>query len=253
MIPNGPYQPIDSKASKGGAAEYQLFPKEYFSGADVRIYFGTELLDEITSLEFQLSEPVLPIYGYASYTVDAYARGSRLVNGSFSINFKESYYLYNILNQNEWDFKTGQNGPSSSLMTRNVADVVQIVQNINANAQFEELANKYQAAIWGESTDENMNEYIRNKPYDTNFYPNARQPNLHEGGFNISIVYGSAQKKSGNVYNNNELVSSTIKSINGVQLMGVTHQINGSGVAVQETYNFIASDIDYNPGVLYKK
>lgn len=253
MIPNGPYSPITSKSSKGGASEYQLFPKEYFSGSDIKIYFGNQLIDEITSLEFQLSEPVLPIYGYASYTPDAWARGSRIINGSFSINFKEAYYLYNMMNLNEYAFKTETMKVSSKIMSSNILDVSEITQNINSKAQFEELANKYQAAIWGEGTDSNMATYISNKPYDTNFFPNQRQPNLHKNGFNIIIVYGTAQNNNNAVYNNNELVSSTIKVINGVQLMGATQQIKGDGIAIQETYSFLASDLDYNPGALYKK
>jgi hypothetical protein len=253
MIPNGPYSPIDGKSSKGGSTEYQLFPKEYFSGSDVKIYFGNQLVDEITSLEFQISEPVMPIYGYASYTPDAWARGSRIVNGSFSINFKEAYYLYSLMNASEYAFKTESMKISSAIMSNNINDVNEITKNINSSQQFEELANKYQAAIWGESLDTNMTTYIANKPYDTNFFPNDRQPNLHANGFNIVIVYGTAQKNPATIYNNNELVSSTIKVINGVQLMGATQQINGNGIAIQETYNFLASDIDYNPGVLYKK
>ena len=79
------------------SAEYQIFPEEYFSGADVSIYFGDVFVDDITSLSFVLTEMVQPIYGYASYVFDDVARGSRLVQGAFSIAFRESGYLYTIL------------------------------------------------------------------------------------------------------------------------------------------------------------
>ena len=78
-------------------AEYQYFPEEYFTGSDITIYFGDTWVDEITGLSFALHEPVKPLYGYASYSWDAVARGSRLVEGQFRIAFKEAGYLHVIL------------------------------------------------------------------------------------------------------------------------------------------------------------
>jgi hypothetical protein len=137
-------------------------------------------------------------------------------------------------------------------------DVIYMSKTMNSTNEFEKLANSYQAAIWGEETTDAMKEYIANRPYDTYFYPNGtsekpKQVSLHNHGFNIAIVYGSAQKTAGSVYNINESVPSTVKSINGVQLTGVTQTINGQGIAIQETYTFMASDLDYNVGELYKK
>ena len=77
--------------------EYQQFPEEFFSGADVVVYFGDVWLADITSLQFALMENVRPIYGYASYTWDAVKRGTRLIQGRFSIAFKEAGYLYRVL------------------------------------------------------------------------------------------------------------------------------------------------------------
>ena len=77
--------------------EYQYFPEDYFSGADVTLYFGDIFVDDITGLEFALQERVLPVYGYNSYTYDSVARGQRLVQGSFTIAFREAGYIYRIL------------------------------------------------------------------------------------------------------------------------------------------------------------
>lgn len=77
--------------------EYQYFPEDYFSGADVTIYFGDIFVDDITGLEFTLQERVLPVYGYNSYTYDSVARGQRLIQGSFTIAFREAGYIYQIL------------------------------------------------------------------------------------------------------------------------------------------------------------
>lgn len=77
--------------------EYQQFPEEFFSGADVVIYFGDVWLADITGLQFELAEHVRPVYGYASYTWDVVKRGVRLINGQFRIAFTEAGYLYRVL------------------------------------------------------------------------------------------------------------------------------------------------------------
>lgn len=77
--------------------EYQEFPEEFFSGTDCVIYFGDTYIDDITGLQFALAEKVRPIYGYASYTWDTLARGTRIISGSFKIAFRETGYLYKIM------------------------------------------------------------------------------------------------------------------------------------------------------------
>lgn len=91
--------PMGVQYNNPNTTEYQLFPEEYFSGSDVTFYFGDIFVSEISALEFTLQEKVNPLYGYASYTWDDVARGSRLVTGSFKIPFSEAGYLDTILNR----------------------------------------------------------------------------------------------------------------------------------------------------------
>lgn len=84
-------------ASNPLQAQYQYFPEEYFTGADVAVYFGDTWVDEITGMQFTLQENVRPIFGYASRTWDGVARGSRVVQGQIRIAFKEAGYLYTIM------------------------------------------------------------------------------------------------------------------------------------------------------------
>jgi hypothetical protein len=72
---------------------------EYFSGAQALIYIGDILVDEITSINFRIQQDRSPIYGYASTFFDDVSEGTKLVIGSFSINFKEAGYLWLILNR----------------------------------------------------------------------------------------------------------------------------------------------------------
>ncbi len=77
--------------------EYQLFPEEYFSAADCTIYFGDTWIDDLTAIQIELTEKILPVYGYASKTFDYTLRGQRIVQGAFRIAFREAGYLFTVL------------------------------------------------------------------------------------------------------------------------------------------------------------
>lgn len=80
-------------ANLGGS----VYDREYFSGSQVSVYIGDVWVDEVVMLDYTVSENRAPIYGYASRRFDAVTNGNILVQGSFAINFKESGYLYVIL------------------------------------------------------------------------------------------------------------------------------------------------------------
>lgn len=80
-----------------GTTEYQFFPEEYFSGADVKLYINDVWMDDVTGLSYGLYEKVQPIYGYASKTWDYVMRGQRIVQGKFRIAFREAGFLYTLL------------------------------------------------------------------------------------------------------------------------------------------------------------
>lgn len=69
----------------------------YYSGLDVSMYFNEVYMDEIVQLQFQEVEQARPLYGYADYVFRKISRGSRLVQGTFTINFKESAYIPKLL------------------------------------------------------------------------------------------------------------------------------------------------------------
>lgn len=77
---DGAYTPTGQ--SKKGYANY-------YSGTDIRIYFGDNWIDEIVEIEWTMQEQLAPIYGFASYTWDKVARGNRFVQGSFLLTSKK--------------------------------------------------------------------------------------------------------------------------------------------------------------------
>lgn len=241
--------------------EYKRFNEEYFSGADVRIYFGDVWVDEVVSLQFTLMENVAPIFGYASYTWDAVARGARQIQGSFRINFKESYYLHSITNQLEYKLKSGltgtyDSGTSKGLAVtggnRTTADGIKskgytiehlLAQTNMGPTAFEDLALEFEKSLWGGSDDKNMEARANDRSTESWFYPESARPNLAKYGYNILIAYGPYKEGYSAT---GEKVSTTVHSLIGVQLTGVSQVIDNNGQTVYEDYSFIARDLDGN-------
>ncbi|HLX52685.1 MAG TPA: hypothetical protein VKR58_02030, partial [Aquella sp.] len=76
-----------------------MYDLDYFTGNSAVLYIGDVFVDEVTSFAFTVQQNKTPIYGYASQLFDDVAAGQVIVQGSFSINFKESGYLWLILHR----------------------------------------------------------------------------------------------------------------------------------------------------------
>lgn len=233
------------------SAQYQRFPAEYFSGADTRIYFGEEWIDEITNLSFSLVENVQPIFGYASYTYDAVARGSRQIQGQFSINFKESYYLHFVTNRLEQKMKGlkegGTTGVSASEQQFNNGITLEHLLSKAASDStdsFEKYANMFEQSLWGATDNESTTYRTNNRSSESYFFPESGRSNLSKDGFNIVILYGAYGDVA--TTKNLESTSRTAHTLVGVHLTGVSQIVDSSGSPVQEVYSFIAKDLDSN-------
>lgn len=79
------------------AANTHVYDQEYFSGAQMNMYIGDVLIDEVTSLAVQVRQNKVPVYGYADQLFNKVSKGTVLVQGQFTINFKEAGYLYAVL------------------------------------------------------------------------------------------------------------------------------------------------------------
>lgn len=216
----------------------------YYSGTDIRIYLGDMWVDEIVEIGFDLQEQVAPIYGYASYTFDKVARGSRIVQGSFAVNFKEAGYLQTILNslsskqagENPSWFNLSNFNGSPGVAAHKNTSVEHIIEN------FQGLADDYENAIWGEQS--NSSTIIESRRKDSFFYgvqENENNKALRDHGFNIFLTFGNTYDPSRGSNN-----FQTAQSIVGVQLTGVSTRIDPSGNPVLEVYSFIAKDLSNN-------
>lgn len=87
----------ESRASLGlGANTYEF---DFFNGAQISVYVGDILIDDIYTIEYQVEQSKRPVYGYASQYYHKAAPGQIMVRGSFAISFKEANYLIATLSR----------------------------------------------------------------------------------------------------------------------------------------------------------
>lgn len=234
----------DAYARPDSRVEYQLFGSEYFSAADVKIYFGDIWVDEAISLAFQLQEEVMPIYGYNSYTYDSIARGKRLVQGSFAINLTTVGYLQSIIENANAIFYALEQGEKSGIISPEYYEEMKLSDILTklGKTSFDQMADEYEKAIWG--VDDAASEQLS---YSDRSY--FRQDDL---GFDIRIQYGAVSQTAnyvdGRFYNNTktEAPNTTVEVLNGVQLTGMNRTIStqDQGAPLVEMYSFIARDLN---------
>lgn len=84
-----------------GVNEQSLTSYKYdcFAGAQVSVFVDNIWVDDVVSIQFTVTEPKSPIYGYASRFYDLAASGNRIIQGQLAIAYTEEGYLTTILNQ----------------------------------------------------------------------------------------------------------------------------------------------------------
>lgn len=238
--------------------------KEYFSGANVKVYFGDVWVDQIHSIHFSMQEQVTPIYGFNSYKFDKIARGTRLVSGMFSLNFTESGYLQTILERVSSSIDEGKGlslndsqGDVLSVDTKKQSSqqTIQNLLSMEGGDTYESYIDSLKDSFWG------TNQISKNtvvsgsisKEHDSFYFPNAEgvdtENPLKEHGFNILIDYSpDANKrdfedcirnadKDGSLYQ-------TYRSIIGVHITGESQEMSANGQVLTQNYSFIARDLD---------
>jgi hypothetical protein len=79
--------------------EQDRYKLQYFTGVQASIWIGEAWVTETFGISFSATQNIVPIFGYASSTFDAIARGKVLVQGSFEINFVDEGYLYYVMHK----------------------------------------------------------------------------------------------------------------------------------------------------------
>ena len=216
-------------------ADYQTYPRDFFTGSDTYILFNNKIVDQLIALQYNVQENIVPIYGYNSYTYDAVARGSRIVTGSFRINFVENMYLYTILELMSKDEEYSPQAVKTTLEQTLTAENISHLLKHGQISKIRDLINENEKRVWGEPGTEKIDKY--RKP----FFTSNVSDDIKKHGFDIIISFGDRQFHPGDKVDE---IPSTVKVINGVQLTGVTQIIQPTGEPIYEEYTFIARDVD---------
>jgi len=270
-------------APEAKVARHGIYNVEYFSGAQVSLYIGDIWVDEVTTLDYSIMQNRTPIYGYASTLWDDVTEGHVLVQGTFTVNFKEAGYLWLILKRYQ-----GFHGGSGSIEedpfvdSANVyrATVEKLINNetniYDRNLALSQLAEELQLVnnLSGEQLAEAINNRVESTRRDAartlGGYASATRSlggvgtaeGLYEGF--EDAVWGKTGKQldeqegrrtddpSLNPFDmyvafgdfaGDNRANHTIERIREVTLLGKSKKIIIDGMPLQEAYHFIARNL----------
>lgn len=244
-----PSREYGSKPSNEGMVPgQQQYDYDHYSGANVSLYIGDILIDEITSIQYRMEQQKRPIYGYASHHWDFVARGTTIVTGNFTINFKEAAYLHIVLQHLAENSISDSPIPSSpdydagakttnpiaranieTLIQKGVTpDTYKALSDISRlpDDQFENVAEQFEDAIWGSKGSSAERDPLA-------IAKSLRRPDLMKN-FDIFLTFGNLDDPASN---------HTARRIREVELVGQSQLVEVSGEPIQEAYTFIARDV----------
>lgn len=194
--------------------------EQYYSGNQASLFIGDVWVDDITSIDYTLQHTRMPQYGYGSQHFDFVPKGSIIITGSFTINFREPNYLWLVLER----YKDFNKTREERLFDREqfIAQEKAVTYIDDQRVRLEEFFNTEDPKKAQESLISQAREFdgISEPVGDENFNHRA---------FNILMGYGYEL--------NNESPGETIQS---VHIMGKSKVINADGRPIAEQYNFIA-------------
>jgi len=240
---------VTSKGKKLVNNDYVLFPREYFSGSEIFIIFGDMPIEDISELEFSMSQQTQPIFGYGSFTWDAMMTGSRFINGNFRINFKEAFYIQSVLNKLLTRKPELSNLEKSVNLTGTINELNSQIKNLSAD-ELRTLSKAYEDRLWSkEEKIDKKNQTAWLNPFNGYDYlsNNSNWQSDYNGllkhGFDIIISFGD---KITELKKDPSKISEkgSVKTINGVHLTGYKTIYKADGEPIFEEYSFIARDMD---------
>jgi hypothetical protein len=245
------------KSSDYNASNFTKF--DYYSGSQITVWMGNILIDDISSIQWVRTQNKRPIYGYASQQFDDVAKGTVLIQGNFTVNFKQAGYLTLVMreirkiyastveNQQNWStikdliglhLKNGTFGPQTS----------QEIIDIGNSPDFASLAKIYENTIWGGGvpTTEDSQVSTDGVVAEAASAVDVLQHREIPKGFTILITYGNSSGSSARTLN--DYIQSTTKTLVGVHLTGESQVIQTGGQPIMEQYDFIARGTDEQLG-----
>lgn len=226
--------------------DYDLTPNKYFCGNDAYVFFNGVRVGDVTYIDWELKEKKQPIFGYASYTFDDIAVGTRQVEGRISVNFTKTKYIDGILKYSQENIKDSNGEAETNVNSvvdvlnsmSSVAEKKQYVKNIFNNQDSEELTkviNELEAMMLNTTIEQGIVDKSQ-QPY----FNNPNQDGSHQG-FTIMIPWGDELfKMAGLESNGNE----TLTIINDVYITSESSSVTIEAGNVQQVFTYIARDLN---------
>jgi len=255
----------------------KIYDLDYFTGSTMFLYIGDVWVDEVTSLQYTCQQQKTPLYGYASQLFDDTSAGHVLVQGAFSVNFKEQGYLWAVLRRyfsmNAADAGVRPAKNDSSLMHKPSKDGTNLMPrmldengvrvgshgNSISRATIERLTQgdatrgekyKFYHELASYSTFSVKNP--KDKKFEDiveAFEDEVWNPNTANSKLNNQIRRTDRNEFDGFdmyvVFGNyaNAQANHTVRKIIGVRLTGESKQVIIDGSVVQEQYSFVAQSV----------
>ena len=202
--------------------------EEYFSGAQASIMIGDIWVDDIMSISFSDTYSAQPIFGYGSTFFDHISEGREMIQGSFTINFREPNYLWIILSaySDAYDIKDYGFSPEGETYQRGPTSYSPLNQSASMSQTRQDLLTFMNSGNPGAAGSK-----IRDKKTLTNTLLNkkALSSDFNAKTFDIVIGYGSELNSD-----------SPGERLVSCKIVGKSRTIMANGEAIKETYNFFA-------------
>jgi len=242
----------DSRFANLNTTVYEF---DFYSGSQIGIYIGDILVDDVDSIQFSVSQSKRPIYGYASQYFHTVAAGQVIVQGAFTILFKEANYINATLARySEFispieDEGVYKNLPKREDIERRMRREAQgappnentykLYRDMAAmpDQDFERLAETYADVLWKEPTEKHMTGNIDSAAMD--FYVNSDAVIDYRRAdqfppVDIYVFYGDMS---------NDRANHTIKKLIDVHIIGQGQTLMVGGEPIQEQYQFFARNL----------
>lgn len=240
---------------------------QWYTGANVRVYFDDIRVTEIDSFGFQLAQNVRPVYGYHTHVWSTLQYGTKLAQGYFQTALTEAAYIPTILATIEQKYRRGRgtSGPEINANS-NTTSELSLGQTLEeATAEFSrvsaakekttwrKIADQYDMLRWGMDRAEptstlNVPTLVPPKPNTNAFTYNPQGTHLSTHGFTITLLFGDPDIGLEEIVKAKETGDSTIygtvKQLHEVHIIaGPNSQLDLDGKPVGELYTFLARDI----------
>jgi hypothetical protein len=200
----------------------------YFSGSQASLYIGDVWVDEITSYSFTLQHDRSPVYGYGSQHWDFMPRGTIIIMGEFTINFKEPNYLWIILERyKRFKLAGSKRTKSESDALNDLEKKLQVRPESFESDTRRSLESFFRAQV---KDVKSIQEAVRINA-EGQLLQGKQKELMNHTSFNMVLGYGASG------------ADSIGERINDIQIMQKTKTLQSDGRPITETYSFIARDM----------